>query len=109
MVFPCNYCPRNYRCSVKLSAYFLRIHNLTHIGQDVWKEREQIHLRLKKILSVTDPIFTKLTIVRKLFVKNTYTIFYGNPATYSVADTRSQTDRYGLPIVPSFFNFGNSP
>jgi hypothetical protein len=44
----------------------------------------------------------KIRLARKIFVQNTYSIYYENPATCSIADTMSQTDRHGLHTGPSF-------
>jgi hypothetical protein len=43
-------------------------------------------------MSVTAPIFTKLQLIRPIFMKTSYTEFHENPTNGIAADTMSQTD-----------------
>jgi hypothetical protein len=47
-------------------------------------------------MTVIEPIFTKLTLVGHICVKNSNTKFHGNPTDGLVADTRLHTDGRGL-------------
>jgi len=44
-------------------------------------------------MTVTEPIFMKLTHARQFFLMNYYIKFHENPTNSFVADTRSQTNR----------------
>jgi len=44
-------------------------------------------------MTVTEPIFMKLTNAKQFFLMNYYTKFHENPTDSFVADTRSQTNR----------------
>jgi len=55
------------------------------IDQEIWEVRTG--------MTVTEPIFMKLTHARQFFLMNYYIKFHENPTNSSVADTWSQTNR----------------
>lgn len=56
-------------------------------------------------MTVTMPIFTKLTLTILVFVKDVYIEFYKKPKNGLVADTSSPTDKCGHHVRRSAFYF----
>ena len=55
-------------------------------------EYEKYELKLQQTVTVTGPIFTKLTLPLRRFVQNTHTEYHENSTDGLVAGTLSRTD-----------------
>ena len=81
----------------------VQIPNFTRIFWERYKSWVEIFYATGYSITVAEPIFTKLVLVKQLFVKSYHTELHENLKNALDADTRSQTDRRMWPPHKSFF------